>query len=150
MSTIQILLFVGIVIVVGLAGWAGSLMLAVNKQKQRINAVKLRQFDYAKESIEIIANAMLRDECNLSEGVIRINGLLANIGGMALRDYPAMFALYDTVKAMPILDERRALKRNERMRYDLTREAKEAELQAAILDDARQLLQDLQHRKLYV
>lgn len=150
MSTIQILLFVGIVIVVGLAGWAGSLMLAVNKQKQRINAVKLRQFDYAKESIEIIANAMLRDECNLSEGVIRINGLLPNIGGMALRDYPAMFALYDTVKAMPILDERRALKRNERMRYDLTREAKEAELQAAILDDARQLLQDLQHRKLYV
>ncbi|MBE2897164.1 DUF2489 domain-containing protein [Pasteurellaceae bacterium HPA106] len=150
MSTIQILLFVGIVIIVGLAGWAGSLMLAVNKQKQRINAVKLRQFDFAKESIEIIANAMLRDECNLSEGVLRINGLLPNIGGMALRDYPAMLALYDTVKAMPILDERRALKRNERMRYDLTRESKEAELQEAILSETRQLLQDLQHRKPYV
>ncbi|MBE2894439.1 DUF2489 domain-containing protein [Spirabiliibacterium falconis] len=150
MSYLHILLVVGVVIIMGLAGWAGSLMLALRRQKQRIYALKVRQFQFAKESIEIIANAMLRDECNLSEGVIRINGLLAHIGGITLHSYPALFNLFETVKDMPILAARSALKRNERMRYDLIRESKEAELQEAILAQVPQLLHDLQHRKPYV
>ena len=54
-----------------------------------------------------------------------------------------VLALYEFVQDMAILEERKTLKRNERMRQDLAREAKEAELFEQIQAECRQLIEDI-------
>ena len=44
------------------------------------------------------------------------------------------------IESHPILADRKALKRNERMKLDLEREAKEAELETEIINECQQLL----------
>ena len=61
--------------------------------------------------------------------------------GHKLSNYPAMWELYELVQDMAILEERKALKRNERMRQDLAREAKEAELFEQIQAECGQLIE---------
>ena len=51
-----------------------------------------------------------------------------------------MWALYNVIESHPILADRKALKRNERMKLDLEREAKEAELETEIINECQQLL----------
>lgn len=58
-----------------------------------------------------------------------------------------MWALYQVVEEMPILDERKNLKRNERMKLDLLRESKEAELAQNIQEELRQLLKEVEQFK---
>ena len=60
--------------------------------------------------------------------------------GHKLSQYPAMWALYNVIESHPILADRKALKRNERMKLDLEREAKEAELETEIINECQQLL----------
>lgn len=98
------------------------------------------------ESIDIIARAMLSEQCDLAEGVLRLKPLL-DVLGKKLSAFSAMWELYQVVENMPILDERKNLKRNERMRFDLEREAKEAELAEQIKVELQQLLDEVNQFK---
>lgn len=89
---------------------------------------------------------MLAEQCGFSEGVLRLKPLL-DVLGKKLSQYPAMWALYQVVESMPILEARKELKRNERMRLDLERESKEAELSEQIKQELHQLLSDIEQFK---
>ena len=137
------LLLVAVCIIVGMIGYATYLLLALQKQKKALQQARRNRINRIKESIEIIAKAMLNDDCNLSEGVLRLKMLLEPVG-MSLKHYSAMWRLYETVEDMPTHEARNALKKNERMRLDLQRESAEAALEKNIKLELHQLLADIE------
>ena len=138
-----ILLIFGIAIIIAMGAYSLYLFAQLRKQKQLFEQAKQARITRIKESIEIIARAMHGNECNHSEGVIRLRMLLEPLGQKRLQDYPAMWALYEVVQDMPTHDERKALKKNERMKLDLARESKEVELEEKIKEEVLQLLKEI-------
>ncbi|MBN6069266.1 DUF2489 domain-containing protein [Aggregatibacter actinomycetemcomitans] len=138
-----LLLIAAVCIVAGMIGYAVYLLLALQKQKKALQLARQNRINRIKESLEIIAKAMLNGDCNLSEGVLRLKMLLEPVG-MALKNYPAMWQLYEMVEGMPTHDARKELKKNERMRLDLRRESAEAELESKIKLELHRLLTDIQ------
>lgn len=140
------LIILALLIVLAMAGYAFSLMLTLHRQKRQLAAAQTSRYLAIIESIEVIARAMLAEQCDLSEGVLRLKPLL-DVLGKKLSRFSAMWALYKVVESMPILDARKQLKRNERMKLDLTRETKEAELAEGIKQELRQLLTEISQFK---
>lgn len=138
-----ILLIFGIAIIMAMGAYSLYLFAQLRKQKQLFEQTKQARITRIKESIEIIARAMHSNECNHSEGVIRLRMLLEPLGQKRLQGYPAMWALYEVVQDMPTHDERKALKKNERMKLDLARESKEVELEEQIKEEVLQLLKEI-------
>lgn len=138
-----VLLIFGIAIIVLMGAYSIYLFAKLRQQKQLFEQAKQARITRIKESIEIIARAMHSNECNHSEGVIRLRMLLEPLGQKRLQDYPAMWALYEVVRNMPTHDERKALKKNERMKLDLARESKEVELEEKIKEEVLQLLKEI-------
>lgn len=137
------LLLVAVCIIVGMIGYATYLLLALQKQKKALQQARRNRINRIKESIEIIAKAMLNDDCNLSEGVLRLKMLLEPVG-MSIKNHVTMLQLYEVVEAMPTHEARNALKKNERMRLDLQRESAEAALEKNIKLELHQLLADIE------
>ncbi len=126
-----------LVVILGLAFYAGSLLRKVKEQeKARLDAVNKRNTKIM-ESVHLIAKAMTEGQCNLSEGAIRQAVLLATLQFKLRPDFEsefkAMFELYDKVKEMPTHEARKKYKRNEIMRFDKDREQHEARLEADIV-----------------
>ncbi|WP_373778413.1 DUF2489 domain-containing protein [Glaesserella sp.] len=140
------LIILAVLIMLSLAGYAITLLVKLNRQKKQLQQAKNERYQNIIDSIDVIARAMLADQCDFSEGVLRLKPLL-DILGKKLSVFPAMWALYQVVESMPILAERKNLKRNERMKLDLEREAKEAELEQQIKTELRQLLKDVEQFK---
>ena len=138
-----VLLLVAVCIIVGMIGYATYLLLALQKQKKALQQARRNRINRIKESIEIIAKAMLNDDCNLSEGVLRLKMLLEPIG-MSIKNHVTMLQLYEVVETMPTHEARNALKKNERMRLDLQRESAEAALEKNIKLELHQLLADIE------
>jgi hypothetical protein len=94
-------------------------------------------------SIQTIAFAMHQQQCDLSEGVIRICRLLEAMPLDPLPDYqnhyPAVHALFDKVKNYPTHEQRNALSKKERRAQDKEREQFESEAESAILLEAEKL-----------
>ncbi|WGE70976.1 DUF2489 domain-containing protein [Actinobacillus equuli subsp. haemolyticus] len=148
------LLILAILVVLSMAGYAIYLMLRLRKQNAEQKALlahakqaQKARFERIIDSIDVIARAMLSEQCDFSEGVLRLKPLL-DVLGKQLSQYPAMWALYQVVENMPILDERKALKRNERMKQDLLRQSKEVELEEQIKTECHQLLIDIAQLKI--
>ncbi|MFQ1049722.1 DUF2489 domain-containing protein [Avibacterium paragallinarum] len=140
---IYLLIALGLLIIVGMTAYAVKLLRALKSQKQALENARLARVKRLKESIEIIARAMQNGDCNLSEGAIRLKMLLDPLG-LKITTYPALAELYDVVKEMPTHQARKELKKNERMRLDLTRESAEADLESKILLELNQLLLDIE------
>ena len=138
-----VLLLVAVCIIVGMIGYATYLLLALQKQKKALQQARRNRINRIKESIEIIAKAMLNGDCNLSEGVLRLKMLLEPVG-MSIKNHVTMLQLYEVVETMPTHEARNALKKNERMRLDLQRESAEAALEKNIKLELRQLLADIE------
>ena len=137
------LLLVAVCIIVGMIGYATYLLLALQKQKKALQQARRNRINRIKESIEIIAKAMLNDDCNLSEGVLRLKMLLEPVG-MSIKNHVTMLQLYEVVETMPTHEARKALKKNERMRLDLQRESAEVALEKNIKLELHQLLADIE------
>ncbi|MCK3658139.1 hypothetical protein A4G18_05295 [Pasteurellaceae bacterium Pebbles2] len=138
-----ILMILGVAILLAMTGYTIYIFAQLRKQKRLFEQAKQARFDRLTESIEIIGKAMLNGDCNHSEGVIRLKMLLDPLGKTRLNEYPAMWQLYQTVQDMPTHEARSALKKNERMKLDLTREAKEAELEDDIKREVSVLLANI-------
>ena len=138
-----VLLRVAVCIIVGMIGYATYLLLALQKQKKALQQARRNRINRIKESIEIIAKAMLNDDCNLSEGVLRLKMLLEPVG-MSIKNHVTMLQLYEVVETMPTHEARKALKKNERMRLDLQRESAEVALEKNIKLELHQLLADIE------
>lgn len=144
------LIVLAVLILLSMAGYAGMLWLKLRQQKalekqlqEEVEAAQQARVAKIVDSIDVIARAMMVGQCDHSEGVLRLKPLL-DVLGIKLANYPAMWALYEVVEEMPIMQARRELKKNERMRLDLVREAKEAELEAQIQTECGQLLNDIE------
>ena len=138
-----VLLLVAVCIIVGMIGYATYLLLALQKQKKALQQARRNRINRIKESIEIIAKAMLNGDCNLSEGVLRLKMLLEPVG-MSIKNHVTLLQLYEVVETMPTHEARKALKKNERMRLDLQRESAEAALEKNIKLELHQLLADIE------
>ena len=145
----QIALFAaGLLIIVALATYATQLLLKLRKQTQeREIAQQARQAtaDAKRESvltdIRYIAAAMIEDRCEISEGTFRIAKLFdtLSLSERVAADYPNLFTHFKRIKDHPIMEARKALPKQERMKLDLARMKSESELEAGILEDARKL-----------
>jgi len=135
----------GAIIIVALSIYAGRLLFLLQAQNKRQQAAKHKRIENITQSIQTIAFAMHQQQCELSEGAIRICKLLEALPLNPLPDfqgsYPALHELFDKIKHYPTHDERKALSKAERRKQDKERGQFESELESAILGETELLKQ---------
>jgi hypothetical protein len=145
---IWILAGLGALIILALSVYAGTLLARLKRQtalqaEMEEAAIKKRN-DKIIESVDVIAFAALKDQCDLSEAAIRLYMIMDHLQGEKRVEfdsrYPALFELYEAVKDTPRGDARKTLKKNERMRLDFDRANHEARLEQAIKAELAEIL----------
>ncbi len=144
MEFTHILIFtLAAIIIVALGTYAGRLLFLLKAQKQRHEAAKTKRIKNIESSVQTIAFAMLQQQCDLSEGVIRICRMLEGVPLDPIPDYkaryPATFELFEKVKNYPTHDERARLPKKERREQDKERGEFESELESKILKESESL-----------
>ncbi|MGX9519092.1 DUF2489 domain-containing protein [Vibrio mediterranei] len=149
MNTFTLLAIAGAIIIVGLASYAGYLLLQLKKQKElqqqhRDLAIQKRNANIF-ESVDTICLATIQGQCDVSEAAIRLYNIMDYVQGNDRVDfdesYPATSELYHIVKDMPRGDARQEMKKQDRMRDNLTRQKAEARLNDAIIEELKNLQQ---------
>jgi Tfp pilus assembly protein PilN len=124
------MLVFGVAIIIALAFYAGMLLQRLNKQKrqqkqallakqQSLNNHDKKVFD----SVLLITRAMQQEQCDFDEGCWRLSVLMSSLKTVTELsvEFPAVFGLYDEIKDLAILDARKILTKQERMREDYKR-----------------------------
>jgi hypothetical protein len=134
-----VLLLVALSIIAGLAFYAGSLLFKLRSQQQLRNQKTQQRISNISESIQTIAKALEQQQCNLSEGCIRLFHLLE---ALPVKDKPdfsqqftGLYALYNQVKDIPTHEARKSQDKRVTKQQDLQREELEAQLESQILKD---------------
>ncbi|MBA6252623.1 DUF2489 domain-containing protein [Colwellia sp. MB3u-55] len=145
----------GVMIIAALVFYAVKLLSQLKAQTAKIKqAEQDKKIALAKHdskilsSVVIIAHAMKEEQCDIAEGCWRLSVLLDSLklsSGLSA-EFPAVFELYDKIKHMPILDARKKLAKNERMKLDFERMKAESDLSAQIKIDVTSLHQYAQER----
>ena len=145
----------GVMIIAALVFYTVKLLTQLKKQTVKIKQVEQdRKVALAKHdskilsSVVIIAHAMKEEQCDIAEGCWRLSVLLDSLklsSGLSA-EFPAVFELYDKIKHMPILDARKKLAKNERMKLDFERMKVESDLSAQIKIDVTSLHRYAQER----
>ncbi|MGL1957582.1 MAG: DUF2489 domain-containing protein [Colwellia sp.] len=147
-----------VIIITVLATYAIKLLMQLNKQKQRqlesehkrkqaLNTLDKKVF----KSVLLITRAMQAEQCDFSEGCWRISVLLDSlktITGLE-KKFPSIYKLYNEIKHLPILKERKKLTKQQRMQQDFQRMKVEAELHIQIVKDL-DLLQQFTTEKIAI
>ena len=132
-------LLVALSIVAVLAFYAGSLLFKLNTQKRLREQKTQQRIENISESIQTIAKALEQQQCNLSEGCIRLFHLLEALPIKNKPDFSQQFvglySLYNEVKGLPTHDMRKAQHKKETKRQDLQREELEAQFESQIMRD---------------
>jgi len=141
---------VGTLIIIALALYAAKLLKQVKQQtQQQLAAQAEQQLALNKhdskilDSVVLIVRAMKEEQCDISEGCWRLCVLLESLkttNELNLQ-FPAIFELYDSIKHLSILEERKKLDKKQRMKQDVERMKVEAKLQPKIKDDVELLHQ---------
>lgn len=138
-----VLIGLGAVVIVSLGIYAGQLLSKLKVQKEKQQQKREERLVNINQSIQTIAFAMLQQQCNLSEGAIRIFKILESVPIIPLPDYgaqyPALFKLYEHVKELPTHEARNELSKKERRLQDRDREQQESELESQILHELESL-----------
>lgn len=144
MSTYYIVIFIiALLILAGLAFYAGRLLFQLRQQTQKQQRIRASRIANIIESIETIAHAVQQQQCNLSEGAIRLVNLLESLPvenpPKCVEDYPALHELFSFVRDLPTHQDRAKLPRDIRRKQDTTREEQEAKLESKILAEVATL-----------
>ena len=103
---------------------------------------------YLTDSIILICRAMLEQQCELSEGALRVWVLLDHLQPDRQPDpvlsYPGLHQMYQVVKDMPTHEARKQQTKQQLFQQDKIRLNAEQELKQAILADSKALLARLQ------
>lgn len=138
-----ILLALGAAIIVGLSIYAGRLLFLLKAQNDRNHKARQKRIDSMTISIQTIAFAVQQQQCDLSEGAIRICRLLEAMPIDPQPDhaqhYPALHSLFHKVKEYPTHEARQALSKSERREQDKERGQIESELESEILVEVEKL-----------
>jgi len=139
-----IALILAAIIITSLAIYAAKLLkqLSVQKQKQQQDELA-RQAALAKHdtkilsSVIIIVRAMKEEQCDFSEGCWRLSVLLDSLklSSELAQQFPAIFKLYEGIKHLSILGDRKELEKKQRMKEDYQRMTIEAQLHDDIVAD---------------
>lgn len=136
---VYLFIALGFVVLVPLAFYAGKLLFQLRQQNQARIELRQNRISNITESIQTIAFAMSQQQCNLSEGAIRLVNLLESLPIPSQPDwkasYPALFTLYESVKLLPTHEARAALSRQQRAEQDQAREKQETNLESKILKE---------------
>jgi hypothetical protein len=126
-------------IVSSLAFYAGSLIFKLRTQHKLRYQKTQQRIDNISESIQTIAKALEQQQCNLSEGCIRLFHLLEALPVKNKPDFAqkfsGLYSLYHQVKDLPTHDARKLQSKKETQQQDLQREELEARLETQILND---------------
>lgn len=135
-STLIILLALAVLIVAGLGFWAGRLLFALRAQTRQQNAIREARIDDITQSIALILKALNQQQCELAEAVIRLYHLLGALPIVPAinpaQDYPQLTAFYQQVSRFAILEDRKTLSKQQRMREDLQRMELEAQYESIL------------------
>jgi len=138
------LIVLGILIVAGLAFYAGKLLSQLNEQKVRFAEAKVKQaqvraqrIDNIMMSVHTIALAIEQQQCDLSEGVIRLTNLLdalpLNPAPNFSQIYPNIYQLHERIADFATHEARAALTKKVRREQDIAREAIAADFETGII-----------------
>lgn len=145
----------GAVIVAGLAFYAGVLLwrlqqqgIAQKQERLRLEKQAQQKREYLTDSIVLICRAMLEEQCELSEGALRLWVLLDHLVPQRQPDpvttYPGLHQMYQVVKDMPTHDARKQQSKQQTFLQDKQRIKAEHDLKDFILADTKALLQRFQ------
>lgn len=154
-TSVLIAIIVGAVIIAGLAFYAGTLLWRVQQQRlaQQQQAAQLQQQKaekalYLRDSIILICKAMREEQCELSEGSLRLWVLLDHLVPERTPDpvlsYPGLHQMYQVVKDMPTHQARKAQDKALTRQQDKVRLKAEQDLKDVIQADVVALLQRFQ------
>ena len=103
-----VIIAIAVCIIIALGFYAGRLLFLLKQQNQRQQQVREQRIATISESIFTIAKAMEQQQCDLSEGVIRIVNLLNALPVPSPLDYsaryPQIHALFVEVSGFAILE----------------------------------------------
>lgn len=126
-------------IILALGFYAGRLLFLLKQQNKRQLKAKNQRIETITESVFTIAKAMEQQQCDLSEGVIRIVNLLDALPLKTPPDFKSKFphihALFIEVSGFAILEKRQQLTKAERRKQDIAREQIEAEHETRVLSE---------------
>lgn len=132
-----IAIIIGLLIILALGFYAGKLLFLL--KQQNIRHAKAREARVAKitESVVTIAKAMKQQQCDLSEGAIRICNLLEALPLESRPDFrskfPHIFALFVDISGFAVLGEREKLSKQEKRQQDAAREEIESQYETKVL-----------------
>lgn len=133
------LIVLAFAVIAALGTYAGMLLFKLRQQTEKQNAVRQERVDNISESIEVIAKAMTQQQCEVSEGAIRICNLLAALPIKDKPDYtqqfPFIHTLFVEVSGFAILEDRKKLSKTERRKQDKAREEIEAKHESKVLGE---------------
>ncbi|MGB3621493.1 DUF2489 domain-containing protein [Ketobacter sp. MCCC 1A13808] len=120
-------LAVVVVILATVAGWLWIKVWRLNQQQQGIQAQLAEQqaeteqnrLDYICESLNVIANAVLENQCPVTEGCIRMAVLLDNLplDCDTKHRFSLIFEIYNATRHIPTHSGWKSLDRQSRQRY---------------------------------
>lgn len=137
-------LVVAIIIIASLAFYAGKLLKQLSAQKQAQQQAELaHQQALAKHdhkvlaSVKIIVRAMQEEQCDFSEGCWRLSVLLDSLklSSELSQQFPAIYKLYNEIKHLSILEDRKQLDKKQRMKQDYQRITLEGQYHSKIVSD---------------
>ncbi|GHG59500.1 hypothetical protein GCM10010919_02120 [Alishewanella longhuensis] len=148
-------LLLGSAIIAGLAFYAGKLLWLLKQQNTRqqqehqVQQEKvLEKKRYLQESIVLISRAMQEQQCELSEGALRLWVLLDHWPQEnkpdASQSYPGLYQMYLVVKDMPTHQARKEQDKKLTRQQDKVRQQAEIDLRELIQADIVKLLQRFQ------
>jgi len=141
---------IAVVIITALSVYAGMLITKIKHGKAQIAKqlkiktaeIKARN-DHLCDSIRVIATATQQKQCGVSEATIRLSVLLETLITdtpiVIDQAFPAMSALFEKIKDMPTLEQRKEYPVKEIKRFDMRRKVYEAEYEDAIYKEVKQL-----------
>ncbi len=147
-----VLAIAGGIIILGLASYAGYLLLQLKKQKElqeqhKQLAIEKRNANIF-ESVHVLCLAGIQGQCDLSEISIRLYNIMDYVQGDDRvdfdKEYPATAELFHIVKDMARGEDRQQLVKKERMKQTLERQKAESRLQDAIIEELTQLQKKVQ------
>lgn len=150
-----IALVVATIIIASLAFYAGALLKQLSAQKKAQQQAELAQQQaLAKHDLKVLAStkiivkAMQEEQCDFSEGCWRLSVLLDSmkLSSELAQQFPTIFKLYNEIKHLSILDDRKQLDKKQRMQQDYQRMKIEAQLHNEIVTDLDLLQQYITER----
>lgn len=138
----------GLLVLGGLGGYAWHLtrLVRLRDQSRAVQQAALaqeadRRRDQINRSIQLIAQGLLDEQMSLTEGAIRIRGLL---DGLAVADpirdeFRAFYLLAQATSHIPVLDAWKALKTKDKLVFDRQRLQLETDHREFVLDAAQRI-----------